>query len=365
VHKLHVGPLIAKMKLATIVGVLAALAVANAGSVDIKLQGKAIAITPTEDAWQQLVAPLSEASQAKCCTTCTAPKNKYFSIAHDSGKWLCGETCIRDSFFPIFHIFEKNLTKAASRTATVCADAGYNLYDSTVTHGGGGLYCTLDLYACSKGEGNCEHPPAASMNETPSPVQQVQKLPVKKTLDVLAKLVNVTDQCDKECRAACCKDGGGCENNSYLRATCDAKCGCPPPLPPDTYKCGTGKVVAEVVTHNYDLNKVEMDYCYPRLQGPGKSICKTCTILYQASSTDPYYGPYITTLQIAEEVDQLLYWDVTDSSRTKTVSRALAPWPTRLDVEFDDASDSYKCINKQCVKAPGGITKESCLRICG
>jgi len=249
VHKLHVGPLIAKMKLATIVGVLAALAVANAGSVDIKLQGKAIAITPTEDAWQQLVAPLSEVAF---------------------------------------------LTPAK-----------------------------------------------------------------------LAKLVNVTDQCDKECRAACCKDGGGCETNSYLRATCDAKCGCPLPLPPDTYKCGTGKVVAEVVTHNHDLNKVEMDYCYPPLQGPGKSICKTCTILYQASSTDPYEGPYITTLQIAEEVDQLLYWDVTDSSRTKTVSRALAPWPTRLDVEFDDASDSYKCINKQCVKAPGGITKESCLRICG
>ena len=48
------------MKLAMIVGVLAALAVANAGSVDIKVQGKAIAITPTEDAWQQLVAPLSE-----------------------------------------------------------------------------------------------------------------------------------------------------------------------------------------------------------------------------------------------------------------------------------------------------------------
>jgi len=160
------------MKLDMIVGVLAALAVANAGSVDIKVQGKAIVITPTEDTWQQLVAPISEAAKDKCCTTCTAPKNKYFSIAHDSGKWLCGETCIRDSFFPIFHIFEKNLTKAASRTATVCAGAGYTLYDSTVTHGGGGLYCTLDLYACSKGEGNCEHPPAASMNETA--VEQVQ-----------------------------------------------------------------------------------------------------------------------------------------------------------------------------------------------
>jgi len=150
------------MKLSMICVVLGAVAaVANAGSIDIKAQDKSITITPTEDAWQQLVAPLSKA-ESKCCTTCTAPKNKYFSIAHDSGKWLCGETCIRDGFFPIFHIFEKNLTKAASRTASVCADAGYTVYDSTVTHGGGGLDCTLDLYACSKGEGNCEHPPATT-----------------------------------------------------------------------------------------------------------------------------------------------------------------------------------------------------------
>jgi hypothetical protein len=43
-----------------IIVVLAAFAVASAGSVDIKVQDKTIAITPTEDAWQQLVAPLSE-----------------------------------------------------------------------------------------------------------------------------------------------------------------------------------------------------------------------------------------------------------------------------------------------------------------
>merc|ERR1712205_159851 len=83
---------------------------------------------------------------------------KYFSIADDSGPWLCGETCIRDSFYPIFHIFEKNLTKATSNT--VCADAGYTKYNSTVTHGGGGLYCTLDLYECAAGSGKCPHPAA-------------------------------------------------------------------------------------------------------------------------------------------------------------------------------------------------------------
>ena len=81
--------------------------------------------------------------------------NKYFSIADDSGPWLCGETCIRDEFYPVFHLFEKNLTLAADDS--VCKDAGYTKYNSTVTHGGGGLYCTLDLYECTR-SGGCPHP---------------------------------------------------------------------------------------------------------------------------------------------------------------------------------------------------------------
>merc|ERR1719409_1294639 len=81
--------------------------------------------------------PSIAAAQPPCCHECKSPKNKYFSIADDSGPWLCGETCIRDGFYPIFHLFEKNLTKAKSNT--VCADAGYTKYNQTVTHGGGGL----------------------------------------------------------------------------------------------------------------------------------------------------------------------------------------------------------------------------------
>merc|ERR1711966_325054 len=98
-----------------------------------------------------------------CCKTCTSPKNKYFSIADDSGPWLCGETCIRDSFYPIFHIFEKNLTKATD--LNTCKDAGYTKYKSTVTHGGGGLDCTLDLYECTLA-GGCEHPGAKTESVT-------------------------------------------------------------------------------------------------------------------------------------------------------------------------------------------------------
>lgn len=45
-------------------------------------------------------------------------------------------------------------------TNTPCADAGYTVYNSTATHGGGGLYCTLDLYSCDEGleSGACPHP---------------------------------------------------------------------------------------------------------------------------------------------------------------------------------------------------------------
>jgi len=103
----------------------------------------------------------SSTADAQCCVgKCPdSNTNKYFSIADDSGPWLCGETCIRDSFYWVFHLFEKNLTKATDMNT--CKDAGYTEYKETVTHGGGGLDCTLDLYACSKA-GGCEHPGASA-----------------------------------------------------------------------------------------------------------------------------------------------------------------------------------------------------------
>lgn len=89
-----------------------------------------------------------------CCRACNAPKRKYFSIADDSGPWLCGETCIQTWLYPLFHAFERNLTLAESDT--VCSDAGYTDYVETVTHGAPPLTCTLDLYACPRGA--CPHP---------------------------------------------------------------------------------------------------------------------------------------------------------------------------------------------------------------
>ena len=85
-----------------------------------------------------------------CCHHCEAPKKKYYSIADDSGRWLCGETCIRPSAYPVYHVFEKNLTFVRGDDAA-CADLGYGAYVATATHGVPGLACTLDLYACPSG----------------------------------------------------------------------------------------------------------------------------------------------------------------------------------------------------------------------
>jgi len=95
------------------------------------------------------------ADGGQCCAGACKSKHKYFSISDDTGAWLCGETCIRRFFFPIFRYFEKNLTKATD--LNVCESAGYTKYNKTVTQGGGGLDVTLDLYECTKA-GGCEHP---------------------------------------------------------------------------------------------------------------------------------------------------------------------------------------------------------------
>merc|ERR1712166_782308 len=84
----------------------------------------------------------------KCCTDCVAPQVKYFSVDVPHG--FCGETCIRPRSFGLFHLFEKNLTRATGNTP--CREqftpngGHYTNYTSTVSHGGFGLKVTLDLY---------------------------------------------------------------------------------------------------------------------------------------------------------------------------------------------------------------------------
>jgi len=87
-----------------------------------------------------------EPEQEKCCVdACTAKgETKYFSI--DTRFDLCGETCMKPFWFPVYHLFEKGLTRADEGDENPCLTLGYPKYLETVTHGAFGLYSTLDLY---------------------------------------------------------------------------------------------------------------------------------------------------------------------------------------------------------------------------
>ena len=67
---------------------------------------------------------------------------------------ICRKTCIKPSEYQKFHLFERNLTKAA--TNSPCADAGYTDFLETDKHGFGPIKAILDMYmqpaAGEKGE---------------------------------------------------------------------------------------------------------------------------------------------------------------------------------------------------------------------
>merc|ERR1711904_633251 len=93
-----------------------------------------------------------EPSAAKpCCTTCTKPLVKYYSV--DNAHGFCGECCMDPKKFSTYKKFEANLTlidKDHPDCAGQFSPVGthYTEYDSTVTHGFPGLLTmTLDLYA--------------------------------------------------------------------------------------------------------------------------------------------------------------------------------------------------------------------------
>ena len=87
-------------------------------------------------------------SAEHCCTTCDASAGlaKYYSVASPllSKHQQCGECCMDPKDFNKYHLFEKNLTKAASNTP--CADFGFTSYLETDTHGFGPVKMTLDMY---------------------------------------------------------------------------------------------------------------------------------------------------------------------------------------------------------------------------
>merc|ERR1719305_1398025 len=84
-----------------------------------------------------------------CCQICESPRAKYYSV--DGNHDLCGEACILPSLYPIYKVFEKNLTAAVDGQSCATQRSQYNRrytqYNSTVRHGLPGLSIELDLYA--------------------------------------------------------------------------------------------------------------------------------------------------------------------------------------------------------------------------
>ena len=94
--------------------------------------------------------PAKDEAAAPCCAgACSDGKSKYFSVDVKHG--FCGETCMHDHSYPIFKLFEANLTKATDDSPCkgqfTPFGTHYTEYNGTVTHGVPPLTVTLDLYA--------------------------------------------------------------------------------------------------------------------------------------------------------------------------------------------------------------------------
>ena len=85
----------------------------------------------------------------KCCTSCEAPKEKYFSIVYLLGN--CGESCLDPNQYWLYKILEPGLRKD-KESNTPCADRGYDHYKYSPTHSAGPIHAKLDMY--DKGKKN-------------------------------------------------------------------------------------------------------------------------------------------------------------------------------------------------------------------
>lgn len=84
--------------------------------------------------------------QPKCCVGACPVEGEVKYLSVDVKTDLCGETCMNPFWYPIFKIFEAGLERAEDGDDSPCTTLGYPKYLETVTHGGFGLYSTLDLY---------------------------------------------------------------------------------------------------------------------------------------------------------------------------------------------------------------------------
>merc|ERR1711907_885472 len=81
-------------------------------------------------------------SNTPCCNgTCPEGTKKFYSVDHGMGHQpFCGETCLDPKKYKLYHLFEKNLTKATEYPTHPCMHqfdtkgGHYSVYTKTVTH---------------------------------------------------------------------------------------------------------------------------------------------------------------------------------------------------------------------------------------
>ena len=180
------------------------------------------------------------ATRDKCCETCPEDKILTYSIVKFPGK-ACGRSCIKESDFWKYKIFEPNMKRAETNNAHPCADNGLGKYWETETHGAFGFTVDVDLYhptedlevcapdckqiccrngggdACLKGCGCPLHSCPKTDEPTPSWSASISK---QSGAHIVPKVkVDDVEVCAPDCKQICCRNGGG--------DACLKGCGCP------------------------------------------------------------------------------------------------------------------------------------------
>jgi len=130
----------------------------------------------------------------KCCTSCEAPLEKYYSI--DKIHNMCGECCMNPKDYWKYKIFEHGLTNSTDNNP--CADSKFTNYDSTVTHGFGPVKMTLDLYK----------PTSEAVQDDMTTLYTLQTPPDCAETQIPSKYAKQAMAFDKQLKVGTCKSVG-------------------------------------------------------------------------------------------------------------------------------------------------------------
>lgn len=86
-------------------------------------------------------------SRDMCCLVCDKTPTTIKTVSVDTVFNHCGESCIEESYFWLYKIFESGLQKVDKRDAMACEDLGFTQFYQTVTHGIPYIFTVdVDLY---------------------------------------------------------------------------------------------------------------------------------------------------------------------------------------------------------------------------